>query len=86
VAVNGRQFFGFYSPWKDDTTKPTAVCALGARNLGLCGNAWAPAGTTNEGEFRRAFEAAWGIDPKDANDRDLLPLEHIYGMTVAAEL
>jgi hypothetical protein len=60
---------------------PTAICALGAINLGADGNA----ASTYPHDFVRRFTEVWGEDPQFLNDGGM-PWEHIYGMAVAAGL
>lgn len=85
-AVGGRQCRKhYYPPGERDPTKPTAVCILGALNLGSCGSAYRNYHNGPGNVFAEAFERAWGFPPQELND-DGMAWEDLYGMAVAAGL
>lgn len=81
-AVNGRQMTEVYC--EGEHTKPHRVCVLGAWALGATGSALHTDAAARM-EFQRIFESEWGFSASYLNDLGM-PLDHLYGMTVAAGL
>lgn len=86
IATNGRQMTRVYFGGADPC-KPNSVCILGALNLGGGGCA-VPMGSASyaaKNDFCDEFLKVWGVEPQQLNDEGM-PLDHLYGMTVAAGL